>query len=156
MSRGRLIAALAVAVAAADLAVKWLAVSVLDLANRPHTVDYVPGQASGRSGLVSIAVFVALAVYVARRPTRRSVLGIGLVLGAACGNVLSIHLFAGGAPNFIHGPETADGTIWMNDADVVMPFGIVLLASGLAHQLVRRYRPRPRKSVFRRYCFNSA
>src|ERR671936_636941 len=69
------------------------------IANRPHTVNYVPGQASGRAGLVSIAAFAALAVYVARRPTRRSVLGIGLVLGAASGNVLSIHLFAGGAPN---------------------------------------------------------
>jgi len=140
VTRGRRIAALAASVAAGDLLVKWLAVSVLHLANRPHTVNYVPGQASGRSGLLSIAFFGVLAVYVACRPTRRSVLGVGIVLGATCGNVLSIHLFAGGAPNFIHGPVTQDGTIWMNDADVVMPIGIVLTASGLAHQVVSRFR----------------
>jgi hypothetical protein len=63
-----------------------------------------------------------------------------LLLGAASGNVLSIHLFAGGAPNFIHGPATDEGTIWMNDADLVMPVGIVLTASGLAHQIVARFR----------------
>lgn len=138
--RGRWIASGAAAVAAADLLVKWVAVDVLELENVPHQVNYVPGQASGTSGLFSVAAFATLAVLVARRPTRRSSVGIALLLGAAAGNVLSIHLFAGGAPNFIHGPVRPEGTFWMNDADLVMPIGIVLTASGLAHQIVRRFR----------------
>lgn len=140
MRRAAVIGAVTGAVAGGDLLAKWLAVSVLHLRNMPHQVNYVPGQASGTSGLASVAIFGALAVAIARRPTRRSVAGIGIVLGAACGNVLSIHLFAGGAPNFIHGPESADGTIWMNSADVVMPIGIVLTASGLGHQVASRFR----------------